>query len=190
MSMDRADAATLAMKLAGIYALIEAIKLVPTMAISLRIGIEARGVNWEDIGIVGVPLLVACTALCALAWLLIARGRGFAERLLGEPRQSTIDFNGNLVDLQSIAFSVVGLVLLTDGIPELIRSIAAALVDREHIWVYLRGEAPDLLVLFIELTVGYWLFFMPRMAARLWARWAGYAPDPAHLPPPPPDDTP
>jgi hypothetical protein len=179
MSMDRADAATLAMKLAGIYAIIEAIKLVPTMALPLRSAIEARGVDWFDIAIIGVPLLLACILLCGLAWFLIARGRGFAERLLGEPRQSTIDFDGNLVDMQAIAFSVVGLVLLTDGLPELIRTPAEAIAQRTEIWLYLRVRAPDLVMLFIELTIGYWLFFMPRTAARLWARWAGYAPDPA-----------
>lgn len=171
--MDRTDAASLAFKLAGIYVMVEAIKLVPTVAIPLRAFIQENGVRFADVAIVGVPLLISCTALALLSYLLIVKSRGFADRSLASPEQNQIDFQRHADELQVVAFSVVGVLLLCEGIPELVRTVAGAYHNRELMGAYLRETAPDLIVLFVQLTAGYWLFFGPRSATRAWSRLSG-----------------
>lgn len=171
--MDRSDAASLAFKLAGIYVMVEAIKLVPTVAIPLRAFIQTDGVKLADVAGVGVPLLISCTALAILSYLLIAKSRRFADRSLAAPEQSQIDFQRRIDELQVVAFSVVGVLLLCQGIPELVRIAAGGYHNRELMGAYLRENAPDLIVLFIQLTAGYWLFFGPRSATRAWSRLSG-----------------
>ncbi len=180
--MDRTEAASLAFKLAGIYVMVAAVKLVPTIALPLREALRATGVSWADIAVIGVPLVVSCTVLAILAYVLIAHSHRIAERALGEPRQREIDFRPFPDELQVMAFSVVGLVLLVEGVPDLARMATAAYANRAQLAPHLRDNAVDLIVLFLQLSAGYWLFFGPRSAARVWSRLSGVSP--AEPPPP------
>jgi hypothetical protein len=170
--MERVDAAALAFKIAGIYVMVEAVKLVPNAAIYLRNVVGDAGVTARDLALIGAPLLVACAALAILAYILIAFSRRFGQRALAEPTQEAIDFQGEARDLQAVAFSVIGLVLLASAVPELVNDIAGALHSSEQIWSFLRSQAPDLIVLFLQLSAGYWLFFAPRSVRRAW-EWLG-----------------
>ncbi|MBA2479962.1 MAG: hypothetical protein H0V44_04815 [Planctomycetes bacterium] len=180
--MDRLEAASLAFKIAGIYVMVAAVKLVPTIALPLREALRATRVSWVDIAVIGVPLVVSCTALAILAYVLIAHSHRLAERSLGEPRQREIDFRPTSDALQVMAFAIVGLVLLAEGIPRMIDLAAGAYASREVLAPYLRDNAVDCIVLFLQLSAGYWLFFGPRSAARVWSRLSGVRP--AEPPPP------
>jgi hypothetical protein len=170
--MDRSDAANLAFKLAGIYVLVEAIKLIPAVAPSLSERLGELHTNWRDVGIIGGALAFSCLLLGLLAWLLLSRSRRMADRLVGAGKQATIDFAGELPVAQAVAFSVVGLMMLADGLPRLVWVVADAVIINDQVWTHLRSDAPNLVVLFLELSAGYWLFFMPRQAARWWLGWS------------------
>jgi hypothetical protein len=54
----------------------------------------------------------------------------------------------------------------------LVNQVAAAIHDRAELWSYLRSQAPDLIVLFPQISGGYWLFLAPRAVRRAW-EWLG-----------------
>ncbi len=56
--------------------------------------------------------------------------------------------------------------------PRLAGEIADAITVKDLLWSRLRTDTPILVILFLELSFGYWLFFMPRLTARLWMRWS------------------
>jgi hypothetical protein len=170
--MDRVDGAALAFKLAGIYVMVEAVKLVPPAAIYLRTVVGAEAISWRDVLLIGAPLLIACCILTVLAYFLIAWSRRWGARALREPTQESIDFQGEAADLQSVAFSIIGLVLLVSAVPTLVNQVASAIHDRAELWSYLRSQSPDLIVLFLQISAGYWLFVAPRAVRRAW-EWLG-----------------
>ncbi len=106
--MDRSDAATLAFRLAGIYVLVEAIKLMGETAVSVGERLGSEHTNWRDAEIIGGAMAVPCLLLLVIAAFLITRSRSLADRALGGPQQGTIDFAGSLHTAQAVAFSVVG----------------------------------------------------------------------------------
>ncbi len=180
-SVDRSDGATMAFKLAGIYVLVEAVKLIPTESSNISpLLADLTKEHIKELEIVGGALALSFAALVAVGWALIARARRLADRMVGGG-QATIDFSGQVAVAQMVAFCVIGAVMLADGLPKLVVVAANLLRLHEGYWDYLRVEAVQLLILFFELTIGYWLFFMPRLATRLWLAWS----DARREPPPP-----
>lgn len=179
--MDRGDTATLAFKLAGVYVLVEAVSLIPTLAPSLKGVLDEPGdQRWHDLAMVGGPLAVACVLLLTLSIVLWRWAPRLADRVVGA-RQRTIAFTDDIGTGQTLAFAILGAVLLTQGILVLVEEALAALFQRHHLWIFLRSEASSLLRLFVELSLGYWLFFLPRSAVRWWLSWSDAAPPPAPL---------
>ncbi len=170
--VDRSDGATLAFKLAGIYVLVEAVKLIPTEAPNIAALLaDPTQEHLKELWIVGGALVLSSAVLGLIGWLLIARARRMADRMFGGG-QATIDFSGQVVAAQVVAFSVIGAVMLADGLPKAAGVAADLLRLHEGYWVHLRAEASALLIVFLELTFGYWLLFRPRSGARLWLAWS------------------
>jgi hypothetical protein len=191
--VDRSDGATLAFKLAGIYVLVEAVKLIPTESPNISpLLADLTREHIRELEIVGGALALSFAALVVVGWVLIARARRLADRMVGGG-QATIDFSGQVAVAQMVAFCVIGAVMLADGLPKLVVVAANLLRMHEGYWDYLRVEAVQLIILFFELSIGYWLFFMPRFATRLWLAWSDARreepPPPAPVvPPEPPRD--
>jgi hypothetical protein len=170
--MDRVDAAALAFKLAGIYVIVQAVKVIPDGAVYLHNLVGAETVRWRDVLLIGAPVVIACSVLAVLGYLLIAWSRRFGARSLREPTQESIDFGGEAADLQAVAFSVFGLVLLVAAVPVVVTQVIASLENHDHLWSYLKTQAADLIVLFLQISAGYWLFLAPRAVRRAW-EWLG-----------------
>lgn len=177
--MDRVETAALAFRLAGLYAVVQAILLVPTLALPLRNAVRGSPVEhavaraqddrWTELLLVAGPIVLAMALLVLLAFVLLAFGRHFAERTIAAPSQVAIDFGGEAESRQVVAFTLFGLWLLCLSVPELLSQAASIVALGESAWTQWRGRIPELAAPVAQLALGLWLLLAPRSAQGLWA---------------------
>jgi len=172
--MTKREVASLALKLLGIYAFILSISLLHSMmyTIAMNSGQYAdqpgQSPNSALLAIgSGIPWLL----LIFLGWYLIAAserlGRCIFPQATAEEKTSALSSG----DVQTIAFSIVGLLLLTKAAPGLFRVI---------LWIWLihsgnfpRAAAKDQIiqssvVLVVQLVFGLYLFLGSKGLSGLW----------------------
>jgi hypothetical protein len=172
--MTKREVASLALKLLGIYAFILAISSFHSMMISLAIGAQYTGTTSHDSTFFllaagsGIPLLL----LIFLGWYLIAASerlsKGLFPQEVGEDKISALSSE----DAQTIAFSVVGLLLLTKAVPNLFRvmlRISSALQYKTlSATVIKTGIIQSSVVVVVQLALGLYLFLGSKGLSGLW----------------------
>ena len=164
----RHDLATLALKLLGIYMLVQALAAAGSAGELLTYGV--RGLPWTF-----VFFQIALVAFYGgIGWLLLLYGQRAAHRLLPEPLPGTAQPSATLsvTELQSAAFSVVALILV------LVFALPGFIYDGWMYWGSNPADAaermaqlkPDVARHVAELIFGVWLFYGSKRLAGYWRR--------------------
>jgi hypothetical protein len=172
--MKSRELASLALKLLGVYAIIEALPLLQylqyVLAVIDQAGRRDSGMQpWTAVlGL--VPLLL----MAGTAFLLLTRSDGLARMLVPEDREMvTGGLSGQ--EIQTIAFSVAGAMVFILGVPALLQVIlrltilgpayygSRQSVDSWFVNVVLSGIGP-----FLQCALGFILFFRSRGVANFW----------------------
>jgi len=174
--MTKREVASLALKLLGIYAFIISVSLLHSMMLM----IATYSAQYADhLGQVPSLTLLAAGSMISLL-LLIFLGCYLimaSERLsrLIFPQEGTEDKISSLSsrDVQTIAFSIVGVLLLTSAVPGLFRvmlRISQVLYHQKNLFsTVVKGRIiEDSVVLVVRLTLGLYLFLGSKGLSRLW----------------------
>ncbi|MHC4442946.1 MAG: hypothetical protein ACYTF1_02885 [Planctomycetota bacterium] len=181
--MNKREIASLAFKIAGIYALIIAIQMVQLITFYIREIISptnpgSTGQPWGSPDWIAtlfliislIPLLLLITIAC----ILIIRSTKFAIRMFPEAEHEPTETR--YLGIQALAYSVVGLFLIASSIPQLFAIIAQIITYSSF------GGTPAWLPVIsqlvgtcLKLILGLLLFFGCHGVARFWSklRYAG-----------------
>jgi len=174
--MTKREVASLAFTIAGIYALIQAIPMVPSLVswFGMMRGIaesteSAKTGQWA---LVTVAMMLPLAGLLLVGYLFIAHGGKFAARMF--PDEDTAPgTKASVGGLQAVAFSVVGVLVVAMALPRLLNAVGF-LAN-----VYARTPPPEripwtpwtgLLAGVVQLGLGVGLFFGGRGLANYWQR--------------------
>jgi hypothetical protein len=148
--MTKRDMANLLLKAFSIYSFLMALQNAPYLVNDLS---KLQEPAFPDILQICVPTLTMILA-GILLWVLSARG---AKLIFGrEETENTT--RASVQDIQVIAFSLGGLYLVANAIPELLNNALF------FAWLFLKGNKLDdiasvLIFPFIRLAIGLWLLF-------------------------------
>ena len=168
--MTKREVASLALKLSGIYAFIVSASSFRTMMFMIAsIGDRpAQGPNSTLLAAgYGIPLLL----LLFLGFYLISASERLSRHIFPQDSatEKTSPFSSEA--MQTIAFSVVGLLLLTKAIPGLCRVILQ-IFDIYHqnlLLGYVKGKlVQDLVVRVLQLALGLYLFLGSKGLSGFW----------------------
>ena len=173
--MNKREAASLAFKIAGLFAIIQAIEQSQSILILLQavfraveFGMDLSSEGWWQFVLEAATVVGPFGLLIALGILLLSRSDRLAGRMFddGAPDPSP---QTDAHELQAIAFSVLGVFVVAMAIP----SLAAVLVNasvrdipndmRPSLW-------PPLVKLGLQLGIGAGLFFKARPLSTLWRK--------------------
>jgi hypothetical protein len=177
MQMSPRQIASLAFKLAGLYALINAIHYCGTLAYyvyllaspSMRTAIQDE-LNSEVSRTWLSLITTASTAAMyvAMGIVLIVCSRRFAARMFPEdPSESA---RTEVFAVQAVAFSIVGLALMAMSIPHLTNSAQYLLTSASSGTIRWSWAVPDLAGVLLRMGLGVALFFGGPGLARYWAK--------------------
>ncbi len=157
---DRHDVATLALRLVGIYLLIQCLSLFPSLGLGLVFG-QPWAVGGISIYFAG---FTAFYGVCGILFLIYAPRWGRFLLPGGEAQMKSSPTGG---DLQAVAFSVVGLCLAVWGVRDLITVASGgypppAYAAANHSWPYVAPAA--------QLAIGIALFLGARGLSAFWYR--------------------
>ena len=168
--MTKREVASLALKLSGIYAFIVSVSSFRTMMFMIAsIGDHpGQGLNSTLLAAgYGIPLLL----LLFLGWYLISASERLSRLIF--PQDAAEDKISALSseDMQTIAFSVVGLFLLTKAVPGLCRVILqiSDIYHQNLLLGYVKGKlVQDLVVRVVQFSLGLYLFLGSKGLSGLW----------------------
>ena len=173
--MTKREVASLALKLSGIYAFIVSVSSFRTMMFMIAsIGDHpGQGLNSTLLAAgYGIPLLL----LLFLGWYLISASERLSRLIF--PQDAAEDKISALSseDAQTIAFSVVGLLLLTKAVPGLFRVILwiSDIYSRNLPLAFSKGRlVQEAVVVVVRLALGLYLFLGSKGLSELWHKMQG-----------------
>lgn len=165
--MTKREVGSLAFKLAGIYAIVQAIPQMHAVTFYLSgIGADTQAQSWLFPVMAAAPLAL----MAALGCLLLAYSNRLSARMFGEAAED-VSFGASGKELQAIAFSVVGVCFLVSALPRLLhilmyqhRGLFNAEVRRQislSAWASLVGTSA-------QMAIGIALFFGSKGLSKLW----------------------
>jgi len=173
--MTRHELASFALRLLGIYALIESLpifQLIVGLAWTLQSSRERSTVDSWSVVIMLVPLLLVAAA----GVLLIVFSRNLAPLLIGEDKPLDVSAAMTGREVQAIGFSIVAVLIFLRAIPEISRAVSAyyyavsqGFTGPGRDWRFQdtwRYGIPGV----IQLVLAVILFFQARGLANLWHR--------------------
>jgi hypothetical protein len=173
--MTRHELASFALKLLGIYAIIEALPLIQTIGGALGMLASGQGRDmvtlWTLVGMF-IPLVLMAVA----GMLLLAFSRGLAPLLVGEDKPLGLATALSGADVQAIGFSVVAVLILLQAIPQLTQVVvnwqyAASRSPSEPVPAYVARAIWQAAVSGgIQLVLAVVLFLRARGLSNLWRR--------------------
>lgn len=179
--MTKREVASLAFTIAGIYALVQAIPLIgqlvswfQMLATAMEKSDSAKFGEW---GLITIAIILPFAGLVFVGYLFIARSRKFALRMFPRglfPEEGAAPGAGaSATDLQVVAFSVVGILVVAIALPHLLNGaayLAYAYVRAEPAkqipwtsWAYFVAGL-------LQLGLGVGLFFGGRGLASYWRK--------------------
>lgn len=171
--LTRHDLAVVGLRLIGVYLLLRVLDLSGLLAWR---SLEYRLIAPE---LVALSLPYAASGAAGLALVLFAHP--LASRLMGTRRPEGVPVTWTANELQAVALSVVGIVLVAHAVPKIVSQFINerySLRDRQG-W--------DRTAELVRVGIGIYLFFGSRGIAALWRRLRGAEspPVPVHRPPDP-----
>jgi len=170
--MTKREFASLVLKLLGVYAIIEALPLI--QYVSMFLGMLGRPNGEWPVG--AWPWMATTTPFLLVGGvgvILIARSDSLAGWLVTDDSKMDMRSGLSAQDVQAIAFSVVGVLVLLQAVPRLIHVIAAfsqIASDEKMKSSLLRSACVSLATLLIQVGLGVALFFGSRGLANIWTR--------------------
>jgi len=171
--MTRHELASFALKLLGIYALIEALPLfqsLGSLVYALRSNRPQGGMEVWAYAIMLIPLLLTAAA----GAILLVFSRGLAPQLVGEDNPLGMSSVLTGRDVQAIGFAVVAVLIFLRALPQISYGIWTAFDARRSSGP---GSGPTVQSFFrygipaiIQLVLAVVLFFQARGLASLWHR--------------------
>ena len=171
------NVAVLALRLLGIYCLLQAVPLVyelPVIIYMLPSVPQGRGLSYFFVAL--SPVINA-----AIGLILLTRTRPIALRLVGVAGRPLGDADAAGTELitargvQAVAFSVVGVILFVQGAVELVQLVGRAfaesgLTGRDVPSSVLNQSTPALVASGVRVAAGLWLFFRANRLSEHWHR--------------------
>jgi hypothetical protein len=167
--MDKHQIASLGCKFLGIYALLESIPLFGNI---FQIYVLAKGESAFGIAVVlstAVPfmLMIACAAA------LILFSNRFADKMIDCKSDESSNQGVSLEDIQAVAFSIAGLVLLVLSLPKMVQigwNIYAlkAVGNQRHAAEILKNTWSIALAAGLQFIIGLVLFIGAALLAKVW----------------------
>ena len=167
--MTKREVASLALKLSGIYAFIVSVSSVHTMMYM----IASIGTQYDYPGTPpllaagsGIPLLL----LLFLGFYLIAASERLSKRLFPQDAEEDKISPLSSEDVQTIAFSIVGVLLLTKAVPGLCRAILRIfdMYHRNLPSAFIKEHIVQDSVVMVQLALGLYLFLGGKGLSGLW----------------------
>lgn len=170
--MTKIQIASLSLKIVGIFSIIQAIPILKSLSEAL----EMRGLKIGDVPYDATYLLVGIflsfSLLIIIGSFLIIFSQRLAKKIFRDSDDKPISSDVSAKDIQSIAFSVVGIVLMVITIPKLIQLGAnlgtwkiAGVETKSSIsistWIYFIGIA-------VQFILGLLLFIGARGLSSFW----------------------
>ena len=171
--MNRQDVACLALRLTAIYCFLQALVLVRELWYLATGCISGGEVPWLTV----LGSAVAFALLVGAGLLLLKKSVRWARMIVPGDPQSPLGVQASAGDVQAIAFSIVGIYLFVEAVPEVLRSAAQLLYVRystagpptglkavvQNIWLSLDAAA-------LQMLLGLALFVWGRGLVNLWHR--------------------
>lgn len=173
--MNSREVAALALKLLGVYAIIQALSLLQYFGALAFVPQAVRGgiaiYAWAYFAALVPFLLVAIVAV-----VLLTQSETLAARIMKEEQAFVLPGSLTSRDIQAIAFSVTGVLVLLRGLPAICQLLVslwyysfpgAQAMDSRYIWRMLGTSGLSAIA---ECVLGGVLFFRSRGLANLWHR--------------------
>ena len=173
--MTKREVASLALKLSGIYAFIVSVSSFDTMMFMIAsVGAQCadhpgQGPNFA---LLAVGFVIPLLLLLFLGFYLIAASERLSRHIFPQDSagEKTSPFSSE--DMQTIAFSVVGLLLLTRAVPGLCRvifRISSALQYKNFSAIIIKtGIVQNSVIIVVQLVFGLYLFLGSKGLSGLW----------------------
>ena len=170
--MTKKEVASLALKLLGLYAFIVSISMLQTIVFAIRTSIQTHTMNLLII-IIGV--LIPLILMITFGIYLIKTSDKLSNKIFTGIENDNKAIKLSLSAVQSIAFSVIGVFLITNAIPKLFQKIAQllllALIQERVLLENVRQRlAENLLEIIIQLILGFYLFLGSESISKLWRK--------------------
>lgn len=158
--MNKYEIASLVSKVLGIFSVIQSFKYFQTLGLQLSLR-NTDSTSSESLFVYGITVLVFFITF-VIGLLLFFYSKRVASILVGKDNVATISEPIKTNNIQAIAFSVVGVILITMALPKILKNTLM-------IWLTYRDSLPrsvvttqiyiDIFVALIELSFGLWLLF-------------------------------
>ncbi len=154
--MTKREIAVLSFKVLGLYAFIRVIDHLPYILYYVW-GENAKQTIVPNLLIIAVPplLLVLCSVLL---WF----GAPLLASIVFKSAPSGNVSNASLPDMQTVAFAVVGLILIASALPEIVSSVVIYYTMYSVAIGGKRALIQNIIVLFLKLGLGFWLLLGSR----------------------------
>ena len=168
--MTKREVASLALKLSGIYAFIVSVSSLHTMM--YMIAMHTNHANRVTIS----PFWAAGSAisflfLVFLGWYLISASERLSRRLFPQDVEGDKISAFSSENMQTIAFSIAGLLLLTKAVPGLFQVILriSDIYSRNLPLAFSKGRlVQEAVVVVVQLALGLYLFLGSKGLSELW----------------------
>ncbi len=158
--MTKHEIASLASKLLGIFSVVQSFRYFQTLGLQLSLS-NTDSASSESLFAYGITALGFFITL-VIGLLLFFCSKRTAIMLIGKENDTAVSEQVTTNNIQAIAFSVVGVILITMALPRISKIILM-------VWLAYRDSLPrslvttqiyiDIFVSLIELALGLWLLF-------------------------------
>jgi len=173
MGMTNRQLATLAVKLLGVYCVMQLVGTIPGILAWARVDEPLVGLDAASTWTLQVGFAVTVAAHAVLAILLIWRSGWFVRLVAPDGAQAAVPGEGkdDARAFQGVLFSVVGLLLIAFALPELVSTLFSRLALRDPATAPPdRWFTTSLVRVGVELALGVALFLSGGGLARFWQR--------------------
>lgn len=159
--MKKTDLTSIALKMMGIYVLCQSLSLFQVAVMYFRFPsnfTEQHKITLTHAAAFGLPFLLTLI----FGVVLIIFGSRIATRLF-KRESETISTRFTAIEIQQVAFSAVGLLVLVNALPSLMATLSSYFVFKGGSTTLaspmLRDFWPEYVGLATRLVLGFWLFF-------------------------------
>lgn len=170
--MSKQEIGSLAMKMAGIYAIIQMVTLASTSAWFLRSNLLSSHERILSLCSYWFTLLL----LGVLGFFLIRWSAILSKGIFSEESEMSQISSPTYHDVQSLAFSLIGVFLIVTTLPRILTYILSLVWDLVSLGFDVRGvrywhyQWPECAGTVIKMLIGIWLFLGGRGLSNLWSK--------------------